>query len=59
MSFLDEFVRADPNQIDRRYIKGKLGPNQLLSDFGVDNVNDDKGRLQMLKKGQPFSWYID
>ena len=47
---LDEFVRADPNQIDRRYIKGKLGPNQLLSDFGVDNVNDDKGHLQIFKK---------
>ena len=36
-----------------------MGPNQLLSDFGVDNVNDDKGRLQMFQKGQLFSWYID
>ena len=45
MIFLDEFVRANPNQINRRYIKGKLGPNQLLSDFGVDNVEDDKERI--------------
>ena len=51
---LDEFVRSDPNQIDRRYIKGKLGPNQLLSDFGVNNVDDDKGCLQMFKKGNFF-----
>ena len=47
--FIDEFVRSDPNKIDRRYIKGKLGPNQLLSDIGVGNVEDDKGRLPMFK----------
>ena len=39
--FLEEFARSSSNVTSRKFGK-RIGPNQLLWDFGVDHIYNDQ-----------------